>query len=221
MRKLISAIMILSVMAGAGWLYAYRQYADNNNQKENLIRLHVIANSNTFYDQDLKYKVKDRIVRETAPAFKKAADIEEARDIADANIEKIKQIALNEIRNQGFDYPVQVVRGNFDFPKKTYTIKNSSRITSLTLPPGRYEAVRVIIGSGRGANWWCVLYPPLCFVNPPRGAAPAALPHASAVENTPGRGNNDENPGEVRVEYRLRIVELFKRLFEKSARDLR
>ncbi|SFR04483.1 stage II sporulation protein R [Desulfoscipio geothermicus] len=209
MRKLIGVAMIFSLLAGAGWLYAYRQY-DNNYQKDNLIRLHVIANSNTFYDQDLKYRVKDRIVRETASIFNAAANIEEARDIADANKEKIRRIALDEIHNQGFDYPVQVVRGNFDFPEKTYTIKNAGRVTSLTLPPGRYEAVRVIIGSGRGANWWCVLYPPLCFVNPPQGAAPTSLPYASAVEKTPDRNNNDKNPGEARVEYRFRIVELFK-----------
>lgn len=203
-------IIILVLLAAAG-IYANEH---RGGTPGGLIRLHVIANSNSFYDQELKYRVKDRIVRETAPVFSKAASAGEARKIADAYAGRIEQVALEEIRRQGFNYPVRVVRGTFHFPTKTYTIKNDeNRVSSLTLPSGEYEAVRVIIGEGKGANWWCVLYPPLCFVDLEKSAPPVAVPAAAAVEKEPRGGyidDHENNTGQPRFQYRFRIVELLK-----------
>lgn len=248
MLKKMSILLICMLLVGAAAFGAYQKYTVDKNK---LIRLHVIANSNTFYDQQLKYQIKDQIVTETAFLFNQANNIDEARKIADANTERIKQIAMNEIKRQGFDYQVNVIRGNFDFPKKTYTIKDKGEVTSLTLPAGRYEAVRVVIGSGRGANWWCVLYPPLCFVNLGQTVPQSSLPLASAVEkkeyqdadNTGGqliedhdttdKDNNKSLPNQnevlehselskskesgesnqPRIEYRFRLVDIFKSIF--------
>lgn len=184
----------------------------------NLIRLHVIANSNYFYDQELKGRVKDRIISATAPEFNKAQNIAQARAMTGELAHRIEQVAREEIKRQGFDYPVQVVRGNFTFPAKTYTIQNRTLGEgSCTLPAGRYEAVRVIIGEGRGNNWWCVLYPPLCFVSPGSALPPLVTPVANA-----GQEKTDQAPGAIstttpdhkkntpRIQYRFKIVELFK-----------
>lgn len=128
---------------------AYNQY--------NLIRFHVIANSDSDRDQALKRKVRDLIVKEMTSEFSKAKNLDEARKITKVHLEEIGSIAAEEVKAWGEDYPVSVRLGNFDFPVKTYG--------ELTLPAGNYEAVRVVIGQGQGANWWCVLFPPLCFVD--------------------------------------------------------
>lgn len=114
-KKISIPIIIFLLLASAGGYYIYEQ---NRAKPANLIRLHIIANSNTFYDQTLKYQVKDRIVCEMTPAFSQATDINEARQIADANIETIRSIAEEEIQRRGFDYPVRVVRGDYYFPAK-------------------------------------------------------------------------------------------------------
>jgi len=125
--------------------------------QHNLIRFHVIANSDSERDQELKRKVRDLIVKEMTPEFSKAKNLDEAREIAEGHLEKISSIAAEEVQAWGEDYPVSVQLGTFGFPVKTYG--------DLTLPAGNYEAVRVVIGHGQGANWWCVLFPPLCFVD--------------------------------------------------------
>ncbi len=181
----------------------------------NLLRLHVIANSNLFYDQELKYRVKESIVRETAQAFAGAASAGQAREIADANLEKIARIARREIKNSGFDYPVQVTRGYYYFPTKTYNLRGPNGESALTLPAGRYEAVRVVIGSGRGANWWCVLYPPLCFVDGGHILPPAAPPTAPAVHEAEKAAAcaGSERP---HIAYRLRIAELWRSIWRSE-----
>jgi len=211
MHKKITYLLIALLMASAGGYYIYEQ---QRTKPAGLIRLHIIANSNTFYDQNLKYQVKDCIVREMTPAFSQATDIRAARQVADANVETIRSIAEEEIKRRGFDYPVQVVRGDYYFPAKMYNIQGENGIKSLTLPPGRYEAVRVIIGSGEGANWWCVLYPPLCFVNLKQAAPPMILPAASAAPEQAIAEITDSAPEINRrpnIQYRFRVFELLKK----------
>lgn len=211
MGRRAGILIILLFMACSGAFYAWKHAA----QPPGMIRLHVVANSNAFYDQELKYRVKDRIVSETATAFNRAGDAGEARAIADAEATRIESIAREEIRRQGFDYPVRVERGTYHFPVKTYTARYEGAANRLTLPPGRYEAVRVVIGSGRGANWWCVLYPPLCFVDSGQALPPAGIPAATAVEKHLS-SNGQEKYEKPRVEYRFRTAELWNKLFRKQ-----
>jgi len=192
----------------------YYIYEQQRTKPAGLIRLHIIANSNTFYDQNLKYKVKDCIVGEMAPAFSQATDIRAARQVADASVETIRSIAEAEIKRRGFDYPVRVVRGDYYFPAKKYSIQGENGIKSFTLPPGRYEAVRVIIGSGEGANWWCVLYPPLCFVNLQQATPPMILPTASAAQEqslSEITGSALDISRRPDIQYRFRVFELLKK----------
>jgi stage II sporulation protein R len=130
-----------------------------------LIRLHVIANSDSLEDQALKYQVRDTIVAELSPKLKHSQGIEESRQIVQANLARLEELAEATIANAGYAYKVKAEVGNFDFPTRSYG--------EIILPAGRYEAVRVVIGSGEGANWWCVLFPPLCFINVSTGLAAA------------------------------------------------
>ena len=123
----------------------------------NLIRLHVIANSDSDEDQELKYQVRDQLLLSFENIFRDAQTIGEARNLINESLDDLKGIASKEINNQGFDYPVDASLGIASFPTKVYG--------DLVYPAGEYEALRVVIGEGSGANWWCVMFPPLCFVD--------------------------------------------------------
>ncbi|MEW5898472.1 MAG: stage II sporulation protein R [Bacillota bacterium] len=158
-------LIVFAVLLGAALVLAWRLScplavpAYNNH---NLIRLHVIANSDSPVDQALKYQVRDAIVGAMAEKFGGVENAEQARRIVLENLDYIQQLAAERIRAAGKNYPVTVEMGDFPFPAKTY----HSNLYDFTLPAGNYEAVRVVLGRGGGANWWCVLFPPLCFVDP-------------------------------------------------------
>ncbi|HEX3031205.1 MAG TPA: stage II sporulation protein R [Bacillota bacterium] len=174
---------------------------------EELIRFHVVANSDSTADQALKRQVRDTIVQYMAPEFRKAKSIEEAREIAKANLGMLEKLAALEVREAGEKYSVRASLGQFMFPTKTYG--------KFSLPAGQYEAVKVVLGKGEGANWWCVLFPPLCFVDLTNGLAanPALLMQnnlktdADSSNVKAGQVSNDPEKG--KIEIRFLLGELF------------
>ncbi|MCC8080801.1 MAG: stage II sporulation protein R [Lachnospiraceae bacterium] len=122
---------------------------------DKILRFHVLANSDSSEDQTLKLKVRDEVGSYLSVMLSDAASMEESEEIALENLDEIEQIASEVIREEGYDYDVTVSLENCRFPEKTYGI--------YTFPSGNYEALRVVIGDGEGQNWWCVLYPNLCF----------------------------------------------------------
>ncbi|WP_346936272.1 stage II sporulation protein R [Clostridium sp.] len=126
-----------------------------------LIRFHVIANSDSEKDQSLKLKVRDKVLEYVQPLLKDSKNIEESREILNKENEKILEIARVVIKENGYDYSVESTLGKENFPVKTYG--------NITLPQGEYEAYRIIIGTGEGQNWWCVMFPPICFVDITKG----------------------------------------------------
>lgn len=122
-----------------------------------VFRLHVIANSDTEKDQELKLKVKTRIVEYLKEILGEDVGLEETKEAVLTHLTEIEQEAENFIEEQGFDYPVEAVVEKTYFPEKTYG--------DCTFPAGEYEALKVKIGSAKGQNWWCVLYPSLCFLD--------------------------------------------------------
>lgn len=122
-----------------------------------LIRFHVIANSDSISDQALKLKVRDAVLSYMAPKLKNSASIEESRKILLENDKEVEKIAAGIIGKNGYSYNVRTSLSHEYFPIKTYG--------NITLPQGKYEAYRIIIGDGAGQNWWCVMFPPLCFVD--------------------------------------------------------
>lgn len=119
-----------------------------------VLRLHIIANSDYEYDQSLKLKVRDRVLDYSSEIFKNVKDKRDAELAASGNIDTIKRVALDEIHNQGYDYPVNVELTNMYFTTRVYD--------TVTLPAGNYDALRISIGEGKGHNWWCVMFPQLC-----------------------------------------------------------
>lgn len=195
---------------------------------DSLIRLHVVSNSDSNEDQDLKRKVRDEIIAAVGPAFIKADNIDSARVIAAANLNNIRETAARKIQAEGKDYPVKVELNSFSFPTKHYG--------PFILPAGDYEAVRVTIGTGSGANWWCVLFPPLCFVDMTRMTENNKLPDSNASQTVAAQNNTDTSPPpsyvavlqiatsseediasiseeQVTVEYRFKILEYFQNIF--------
>lgn len=125
--------------------------------REDLVRFHVVANSDSGEDQALKRAVRDGILKEISPQLAQSKSLEESRQILIELRPVMEEISRKVIAAWGKDFEVKTEYGDFIFPTKSYG--------SLILPAGEYEAVRVVIGEGKGSNWWCVLFPPLCFVD--------------------------------------------------------
>ena len=116
------------------------------------VRLHVLANSDSEADQALKLKVRDKIVERMSTYNAKSK--EEALEYIENDMDKLKEIAEECIKSEGFNNPVTVEIGEESYPTREYE--------DFSLPAGKYTSLRIIIGNGEGQNWWCVLYPPLC-----------------------------------------------------------
>ena len=129
--------------------------------KDTLIRFHVIANSDTDEDQNLKLKVRDEVIKYLYPYLNNSTSLDESRKIILDKQEKVKEIAKKVIKENGYDYGVTTELSHENFPDKAYG--------NIVLPQGNYEAFRIIIGNGEGRNWWCVMFPPLCFIDVTKG----------------------------------------------------
>jgi stage II sporulation protein R len=160
-RKVAVLIIIGVLLAGlvvtSAWRLGAWERASKAYNHDNLIRLHIMANSNDPGDQEVKYRVRDAIVAAFRPELLRVSSRAEAEALLAADQAKIARLAEQVVAANGRSYPARVEIGNFDFPTRAYG--------DLVLPAGNYRAVRVILGQGAGANWWCVLYPPLCFVD--------------------------------------------------------
>ncbi|MCI9016213.1 MAG: stage II sporulation protein R [Clostridia bacterium] len=131
--------------------------AVSQNLSNNVFRLHVIANSDSENDQNLKYLVRDNILSYMNSICKDVSTKQEAINIVKNHMEDFKKIAIDTINSEGYDYSVDIGIGNFSFPTKNYG--------DISLPSGYYDALRIKIGEAKGQNWWCVMFPPLCFVD--------------------------------------------------------
>lgn len=159
-RKLILLGGILAVMVTVTFgLHTIETKAESDPLQpaiaEKILRFHVLANSDEEADQRLKLKVRDAIGAYLEPQLAHADSMEDTRRIVNSNMEGILEIAKDTISEQGYDYEVDAELTRTDFPEKTYG--------EYTFPAGEYEALEVTIGEGAGHNWWCVLYPNMCF----------------------------------------------------------
>lgn len=120
-----------------------------------ILRFHVLANSDSAEDQRVKEKVRDAVGTYVRPMLEHAENIEQTKKILNENIEQIMAVAQETLRANGCDVSVTAQIKEVSFPEKTYG--------SYTFPKGEYEAFQIVIGEGKGQNWWCVLYPNMCF----------------------------------------------------------
>lgn len=138
--------------------------AVSHNISDSVFRLHVIANSDSKEDQNLKYIVRDNLIAYMNTLTKNITSKESAIQIAKEHEKDFYNIAIKTIRDNGFDYDVKIEIGNSYFPTKNYG--------DIALPAGYYDALKVEIGKSAGQNWWCVMFPPLCFVDMSTGIVP-------------------------------------------------
>ncbi|MDA8097134.1 MAG: stage II sporulation protein R [Desulforudis sp.] len=185
-RLLYAGVTVIGLAIIGSGLFGWQARAVEAYNRDNLIRLHVIPNSDSEADQALKQQVRDAVTETLRPKLGELKNVDEAREFVLENLDLIQETAAS-----GHAYPVQVVFGTFDFPVREYG--------SLVLPEGKYQAVRIVLGDGDGANWWCVLFPPLCFVYSGEGSREEAVVAW-------------QKDGPVHLEMKFRAVELWERL---------
>ena len=122
---------------------------------DTVVRLHVLANSDSEADQALKLKVRDGVLEAAAPYVGECKTQAEAVEALTAHLAELEAAALSVVQSEGYDYPVTVLLGEEDYPTRVYE--------SCAFPAGTYVSLRVLIGEGEGQNWWCCLFPPLCL----------------------------------------------------------
>jgi stage II sporulation protein R len=186
----IALPVLLFAFITGGWSFLLAgQGRGEETAPHDLIRLHIIANSDSDADQHTKYRVRDAVTAYLAPRLDGAATVDDARRIVAARREDILSVARQTVAADGAAYPVALETGWFHFPLRSYG--------PLVLPPGRYETVRILLGAAEGKNWWCVLFPPLCFID---GASAVAVPAVAGV---------DPKNAPEKVEIRWKVKELF------------
>ena len=197
--KKILMIFILFLTYFLISLFSYSN-AVSSSLSENVFRLHVIANSDSKEDQDLKYKVRENLIKYMNSISKDVSTKEDAIKLANENIDNFYNIAKNTILENGFNYDVNIEIGNFDFPTKTYG--------DISLPAGFYDALRVKIGEAKGKNWWCVMFPSLCFVDISNGIVPEESKE-SLQANLNYEDYNLISSDDAEYKLKFKLVELF------------
>ena len=162
------------------------------------LRLRVIANSNSGSDQKLKLQVRNAIVSKVGQLLAGAKTAAEAKAILTRETPVLQQVAINVAREHGVKYPVQTELAKVAFPTKVYG--------NQVYPAGDYEALRIVLGAGKGENWWCVIYPPLCFIDIAEGDA---IPNTKGFPDTPPLETIDvSNANGVTTEVQVRMLSL-------------
>lgn len=202
-RLKIGRIFVILILLSLFILISAISYVDavSNNIADSVFRLHVIANSDSKEDQELKLKVRDELLSYMNIISKDSTSKQEAMQIVNEHKEEFTQIAKKVIKENGYNYTVNVQIGKADFPTKYYG--------DITLPAGTYDALKVQIGEAKGQNWWCVMFPPLCFVDVSTGIVPdnskQELKQSLDNEEYDLISKTDNNE----ISFKFKIVELF------------
>ena len=194
---LLSGILVAALMGA----YLDREQAA---LADSVIRLHVIANSDSRADQELKYQVRDRILTEAAALYQPGDDLQQVRNSMEDNLTLLAQAGREVVEEQGYDYPVSAKLERTWFPTKKYT--------DFALPAGNYTALRIVVGEGKGENWWCVAFPPLCL-----GSVSETVDEAAAAGSfTPEQVSliTGESGGYVVKFKAMELWEEFKKMWE-------
>lgn len=184
--------------------------AVSTNIQDSVFRLHVIANSDSEEDQNLKYIVRDKVLEYINSISSNQSSKEDVINLANEHIDEIQKIAEYTICENGYNYQVKLNIGNFAFPTKTYG--------DISFPAGYYDALKIEIGEAKGQNWWCVMFPPLCFVDVTSGVVPEESKeiikeNLSDEEYELVSENNNE------INFKFKIVEMFQNIGIKLAQS--
>lgn len=204
MKKKLNFILILTILI---FLYIvllsfnYSQ-AISYNLSDSVFRLHIIANSDSSADQELKLKVRDKIIEYMNTLTSSSSDKKDVISMVNNHLDSFKEIALNTIKENGYNYDVNIEIGNFHFPTKSYG--------DISFPAGNYDALKIEIGDAIGQNWWCVLFPPLCFVNSSTGVVPDNSKNtlkeninSESYEIISEGNNSNDNTSDIKIKFKI------------------
>ena len=207
MKKKLNFIFILTILVFIYIALLSFNYskAVSSNLSDSVFRLHIIANSDSSEDQELKLKVRDNIINYMNTLTSSSSDKKDVISMVNNHLDSFKEIALNTLKENGYNYDVNIEIGNFNFPTKTYG--------DISLPAGNYDALKIEIGDAIGQNWWCVLFPPLCFVNSSTGVVPDDSKNTlkeninSESYEIISEGNKSKNTSDIKIKFK--IIEFF------------
>ena len=206
MLFIIGIVFIVLTVVVTGIIRYSKDVTDSISKQ--VIRFHVVANSDTTEDQLLKQNVRDEVIEFIEPLISKCETVEDTRYILEGSLPVIEEISKEVVENWGKDYQIYVALDKANFPTKSYG--------DVVLPAGEYEACRIVIGEGKGENWWCVMYPPLCYLDVATGVVP--LEGKEQLENE----LNEEqyklitDRDHKKYEIKFKLVESINSLIHKS-----
>ncbi|MED4751474.1 stage II sporulation protein R [Brevibacillus choshinensis] len=186
-RTVLMVFSVLMLMMSWEGQLTSANVMDNGPIPQESIRLRIIANSDSIQDQWLKREVRDALIAQMDTWAKDIGSFEDAEKVVSANLPVMQQVVDQTIRDRGFSYQAVVDFGQVPFPTKLYG--------SYVYPAGNYKALRVQIGEAKGQNWWCVLFPPLCFIDMSNGDAVQAT--ATSEENEQVKTSDTRIEGNV------------------------
>ena len=203
MKKKLNFILILTILVFIYIALLSFNYskAVSSNLSDNVFRLHIIANSDSSEDQELKLKVRDNIINYMNTLTSSSSDKKDVISMVNNHLDSFNKIALNTLKENGYNYDVNIEIGNFNFPTKTYG--------DISFPAGNYDALKIEIGDAIGQNWWCVLFPPLCFVNSSTGIVPEDSKNVlkeninSESYEIITEGNNSKNTSNIKIKFKI------------------
>lgn len=208
MKKKLNFILILTLLIFLYIVLLSFNYSQSIscNLSDSVLRLHIIANSDSSTDQELKLKVRDNIIEYINTLTSSYSDKKDVISMVNNHLDSFKEIALNTIKENGYNYDVNIEIGNFHFPTKSYG--------DISFPAGNYDALKIEIGDAIGQNWWCVLFPPLCFVNSSTGVVPDDSKNtlkeninSESYEIISEGNNSNDNTSDIKIKFK--IIEFF------------
>lgn len=188
-KIIIAAVTVIFFLGITGFSAKCRDIEDS------VLRLHVIANSDSAQDQELKLKVRDAVLLSGKDIFSGAGNVKDAEKKINDNSDEILAAARQVIKDEGFDYNVHLEITDDNFPTKTYG--------DTTLPAGKYRAVKIVIGEGAGHNWWCVMFPALCI--------PGASEDVS-IDDVLTDSETEFVKSDPKIDVRFKIVDVFDKM---------
>ena len=195
---LILAICFLSLFLGLMPVHGENEVYDS------VLRLHVLANSDSDADQELKLKVRDAVLKESGNMFADCKTKDEAVEKLQNELPKIQKTAEKIIADEGFRYSVSIDFGDEEYPTRNYE--------SFCFPSGTYLSLRIIIGEGEGRNWWCVLYPPMCLSAASKSAPEQAFVSVGLNKDQYSIITETQRPT---YKIRFRVLEVIENTFKK------
>ena len=172
------------------------------NISDSFVRFHVIANSNSTEDQIIKYKIRDSVLEYISPLLQKAHSKQEALNIISREMSEINNIANKIVQDNGMNYSINIHLGKSKFPTKDYN--------NFILPEGIYDALKIEIGSANGQNWWCVMFPSICFpaLNDTE-VLPPQLRNSLGTEELSIISNTTDTP---EFKFKFKLIEIFENI---------